>query len=88
MSFSDHAGTRVDAPEHFSPTSGALAGDEPPQGIELQAPIIAAEEGTVLQKSGQDTRRRGTVLLHMSYNKRVPFDDPQAPCFSSQHFLT
>ena len=90
ISFSDHAGTHVDAPKHFDPTPGALAVDQLPledffteaicldlSHVELQASISVPEMEAALQKSGQDIRQGDTVLLYMAYNKRVSFSDPR-----------
>lgn len=90
ISFSDHAGTHVDAPKHFDPTPGALAVDELPledffteaicldlSHVGLQASIGVDEMESALQKSGQEIRQGDTVLLYMAYNKRIGFDDPR-----------
>lgn len=82
ISFSDHAGTHVDAPKHFGP--GGMSIDQMPlenfytEGIaldlshaELKAAITVPEMEDALAKSGQEIREGDTVLLHMAYNKRV-----------------
>lgn len=90
VSFSDHAGTHVDAPKHFDPTPGALSVDQMPLSnfytsgfaldlshVELKASISVAEMEDALQKSGQEIQEGDTILIHMAYNKRVSFDDPR-----------
>lgn len=66
ISFSDHAGTHVDAPKHFDPSPGALSVDQMPletfytEGIaldlshvELKASISVPEMEEALEKSGE-----------------------------------
>ena len=90
ISFSDHAGTHVDAPKHFDPRPGALSVDQMPledfytSGIcldlshaPLKAAISVKEMEDALAKSGLDIQQGDTVLLYMAYNKRVSFDDPR-----------
>ncbi|KAK9235217.1 kynurenine formamidase [Lipomyces kononenkoae] len=90
ISFSDHAGTHVDAPKHFDPTPGALSIDEMPiedfytsaicldlSHVELKAAISVVEMEEAMAKSGEEIRAGDTVLLYMAYNKRVSFDDPR-----------
>jgi len=90
ISFSDHAGTHVDAPKHFDPTPGALSVDQMPlenfytsglaldlSHVELKAAISVAEMEEALEKSGQEIKEGDTVLIYMAYNKRVHFDDPR-----------
>ncbi|KAK4993921.1 hypothetical protein LTR50_000135 [Elasticomyces elasticus] len=89
ISFSDHAGTHVDAPKHFDPRPGALSVDQMPlenfytsafcldlSHAPLKAAITVPEMEDALTASGQEIRPGDTVLLYMAFNKRVPFDDP------------
>ncbi|THW47901.1 kynurenine formamidase [Aureobasidium pullulans] len=90
VSFSDHAGTHVDAPKHFSAEPGAKSIDEMPletfytdaicldlSHVELGAAISVNEMEAALFNSVQEIRTGDTVLLYMAYNKRVHFDDPR-----------
>ncbi|KAK8204622.1 hypothetical protein M8818_005061 [Zalaria obscura] len=90
ISFSDHAGTHVDAPKHFDPSPEALSIDQVPltnfytEGIaldlshvELGAAISVGEVDDALAKSGQEIKDGDTVLLYMAYNERVSPDDPR-----------
>jgi kynurenine formamidase len=90
ISFSDHAGTHVDAPKHFDPTPGALSVDQMPletfyteaialdlSHVELKAAITVPEMEEALKKSGQEIKEGDTVLLYMAFNKRIHFDDPR-----------
>ncbi|TIA10637.1 kynurenine formamidase [Aureobasidium pullulans] len=83
VSFSDHAGTHVDAPKHFSAEPGAKSIDEMPletfytdaicldlSHVELGAAISVNEMEAALLNSGQEIRTEDTVLLYMAYNKR------------------
>ncbi len=89
VSFSDHAGTHVDAPVHFDSRPGALSIDQVPlekfytsgicldlSHVPLKAAITVAEMEEALAKSGQEIRPGDTVLIYMAFNKRVSFDDP------------
>jgi kynurenine formamidase len=73
LSFSDHAGTHVDAPKHFDATPGALSVDQMPlenfytEGIaldlshvELGAAIAVPEMEEALQKSGEKIKEGDT----------------------------
>ncbi|GAB7360252.1 hypothetical protein MBLNU230_g8012t1 [Neophaeotheca triangularis] len=90
VSFSDHAGTHVDAPKHFDPTPGALSIDQIPlenfyteaialdlSHVELGAAITVEEMEAALKASGQEIKQGDTVLLDMAYNRRVHPDDPK-----------
>lgn len=79
ISMSDHAGTHVDAPKHFSAAPGALSVDKMPlsdfytEGIcldlshaELRAGISAQEMEQALERSGQEIKQGDTVLLYMA----------------------
>lgn len=90
ISFSDHAGTHVDAPKHFDPTPGALSVDQMPlenfytsgialdlSHVALKAAISVAEMEEALEKSGEELREGDTVLIYMAFNKRIHFDDPR-----------
>ncbi|TKA23230.1 hypothetical protein B0A50_07623 [Salinomyces thailandicus] len=90
LSMSDHAGTHVDAPKHFSPEPGALSIDQMPiedfftsaicldlSHVELGAAISVPEMEHALVKSGQEIQLGDTVLIYMAFNKRIPFDDPR-----------
>jgi len=89
ISFSDHAGTHVDAPKHFDPTPGALSIDQVPlenyytsaialdlSHIPLKAAATVQDMEDALAKSGEDIRTGDTVLIYFAFNKRVHFDDP------------
>jgi len=90
ISFSDHAGTHVDAPKHFDPSPDALSVDQMPLSnfytsgicldlshVELKAAITVPEMEAALAASGQEIRDGDTVLLYMAFNKRIHFDDPR-----------
>ncbi|KAK3079142.1 hypothetical protein LTS18_005625 [Coniosporium uncinatum] len=89
ISFSDHAGTHVDAPKHFDPSPGALSIDQVPlenyytsgialdlSHIPLKAAATVQDMKDALAKSGEDIRTGDTVLIYFAFNKRVHFDDP------------
>lgn len=88
LSMSDHAGTHVDAPKHFSATPGALSIDQMPiedfytsaicldlSRVELKAEITVEEMEAALVESGQEIQPGDTVLIYMAFNKRIPFED-------------
>jgi kynurenine formamidase len=90
ISFSDHAGTHVDAPKHFDPTPGALSIDEMPiedfytsaicldlSHVDLKASISVQEMEDALAKTGEDIQPGDTVIVYMAFNKRIHFDDPR-----------
>lgn len=90
ISMSDHGGTHVDAPKHFSADPSALSIDQMPledfytsaicldlSHVALGASISVAEMETALAASGQTIEEGDTVLLYMAYNARVPFNDPR-----------
>lgn len=90
ISFSDHAGTHVDAPKHFTADPHALSIDQMPlenfytqaicldlSHVELKAAITVSEMEEALAKSGETIRPGDTVLVYMAFNKRVHFDDPR-----------
>jgi kynurenine formamidase len=89
VSFSDHAGTHVDAPVHFDPRPGALTIDQVPlenfytsgicldlSHVPLKHAITVPEMEAALEKSGQEIKPKDTVLIYMATNKRMSFDDP------------
>lgn len=84
LSMSDHAGTHVDAPNHFNPDSKAHSIDQVPlenfyteaicldlSHVPLKHEITVAEMQTALAKSGQQIKPRDTVLINMGVNKRL-----------------
>ncbi|KAI9370915.1 hypothetical protein BJX61DRAFT_544175 [Aspergillus egyptiacus] len=90
ISFSDHAGTHVDAPKHFDAAPGARSVDQMPlemfytEGIALDLSHVrlgeavgVAEMEDALGKSGQEIKEGDTVLLYMAFNKRVHHNDPR-----------
>lgn len=90
LSMSDHAGTHVDAPKHFSADPSALSVDQMPlsdfytsaicldlSATELGAAITVPEMEASLKASGEEIQAGDTVLLYMAYNKRVGFEDPR-----------
>src|SRR3954464_2263922 len=89
ISFSDHAGTHVDAPIHFDDRPGAATIDQIPlenfytsaicldlSHVPLKHAITVAEMEQALAKSGQELRPKDTVLLYMATNKRL-FGSPR-----------
>lgn len=90
ISFSDHAGTHVDAPKHFDATPGALSVDQMPledfytsgicldlSHVELGAAVTVPEMEEALARTGLEILEGETVLLYMAWNRRVHFDDPR-----------
>ena len=84
ISFSDHAGTHVDAPCHFNPDPKAPSIDQVPlenfyteaicldlSHVSLKHQITIAEMEEALAKSGQEIKPRDTVLIHMGVNDRL-----------------
>ena len=84
ISFSDHAGTHVDAPVHFDARPGALSIDQMPlerfytsaicldlSHTPLRHAVTVPEMQAALAASGQDIRPGDTVLLHMATNERL-----------------
>jgi kynurenine formamidase len=84
ISFSDHAGTHVDAPVHFDARPGALSIDQMPlerfytealcldlSHAPLRHAVTVSEMQSALAASGQDIRPGDTVLLHMATNERL-----------------
>ena len=84
LSFSDHAGTHVDAPIHFDDRPGAATIDEVPlenfitpgicldlSHIPLKHAISVAEMEEALAKSGQEIKPKDTVLVYMATNDRL-----------------
>jgi kynurenine formamidase len=89
ISFSDHAGTHVDAPVHFDSRPGALSIDQVPlenfytsaicldlSHVPLKHAITVVEMETALAKSGQEIKPKDTVLLYMATNDRL-YGDPR-----------
>ncbi len=84
ISFSDHAGTHVDAPVHFDARPGALSIDQMPlerfytsaicldlSHAPLRHAVTVPEMQAALAASGQDIQPGDTVLLHMATNERL-----------------
>lgn len=84
ISFSDHAGTHVDAPVHFDARPGAASIDQMPlekfyteglcldlSHIPLKHAATVAEMEAALARSGEAIRPGDTVLLHMATNDRL-----------------
>lgn len=84
ISFSDHAGTHVDAPVHFDARPGAASIDEMPlerfyteglcldlSHIPLKHAATVPEMEAALARSGEAIRPGDTVLLHMATNDRL-----------------
>jgi kynurenine formamidase len=76
ISFSDHAGTHVDAPVHFDPRPEAASIDQVPLAnfytsafcldlshVPLKHAVTVPEMQASLEKSGQEIRPRDTVLI-------------------------
>ena len=79
ISFSDHAGTHVDAPIHFDDRAGAATIDEMPlenfytsaicldlSHVPLKHAITVPEMEEALAKSGEEIRSKDTVLIYMA----------------------
>ena len=84
ISFSDHAGTHVDAPVHFDARPGALSIDRMPlerfytsaicldlSHAPLRHAVTVPELQAALAASGQSIQPGDTVLLHMATNARL-----------------
>jgi kynurenine formamidase len=84
LSLSDHAGTHVDAPCHFSPDPKAPSIDQVPlenlyteaicldlSHVPLKHQITVVEMEAALAKSGQQIKPRDTVLIQMGVNRRL-----------------
>ena len=84
ISFSDHAGTHVDAPVHFDVRPGAKSIDEMPleqfytSGLcldlshaPLRHAITVPEMEAALANSSEEIRNGDTVLLYMATNDRL-----------------
>lgn len=84
IALSDHAGTHVDAPCHFNPDPKAASIDQVPlenfyteaicldlSHVPLKHEITVAEMEAALAKSGQQIKKRDTVLIHMGVNARL-----------------
>jgi kynurenine formamidase len=84
LTLSDHSGTHVDAPCHFNPDPKAASIDEVPlenfyteaicldlSHVPLKHEISVAEMEEALKASGQQIKKRDTVLLEMGVNKRL-----------------
>jgi kynurenine formamidase len=84
ISFSDHAGTHVDAPVHFDSRPGAASIDEIPlekfytsgicldlSHVALRHSVSVPEMEAALAKSGEEIRSGDTVLLYMATNDRL-----------------
>ena len=84
ISFSDHAGTHVDAPVHFDARPGALSIDQMPlerfytsafcldlSHAPLRHAVTVPEMQAALAASGQEIQPGDTVLLHMATNERL-----------------
>lgn len=78
ISFSDHAGTHVDAPKHFDASPEALSVDQMPlegfytegfaldlSHVELGAAIGVPEMEEALRKSGQEIKEGDTSTLRL-----------------------
>lgn len=89
ISFSDHAGTHIDAPVHFDPRPGAKSIDEMPlenfytsafcldlSHVPLKHAISVQEMEQALEESGQEIRPKDTVLIYMATNDRL-YGDPR-----------
>ena len=89
ISFSDHAGTHVDAPVHFDPRPGAKSIDQVPlenfytsaicldlSHVPLMHAITVDEMEAALKKSGQEIKPKDPVLIHMGTNDRL-WGDPR-----------
>jgi kynurenine formamidase len=84
ISFSDHAGTHVDAPVHFDSRPDAASIDQMPlerfytsgicldlSHVPLRHAVTVPEMEVALAASGQEIRSGDTVLLHMATNARL-----------------
>ena len=84
LTLSDHSATHVDAPCHFNPDPKAATIDEVPlenfyteaicldlSHAPLKHEISVAEMEEALKASGQQIKKRDTVLIEMGVNKRL-----------------
>ena len=84
ISFSDHAGTHVDAPVHFDARPGAASIDQMPlerfytaaicldlSHVPLRHAATVPEMEAALAASGETIRPGDTVLIHMGTNDRL-----------------
>ena len=84
ISFSDHAGTHVDAPVHFDARPGAASIDEMPlekfytsaicldlSHVPLRHAATVPEMEAALAASGEAIQPGDTVLIHMATNERL-----------------
>jgi kynurenine formamidase len=84
LTLSDHSTTHVDAPCHFNPDPKAASIDEVPlenfyteaicldlSHVPLKHEISVAEMEEALKASGQQIKKRDTVLIEMGVNKRL-----------------
>jgi kynurenine formamidase len=84
LSLSDHAGTHVDAPSHFNSDPNAPSIDQVPlenfyteaicldlSHVPLKHEITVAEMEAALALSGQQIKKRDTVLINMGVNARL-----------------
>ena len=84
LTLSDHSGTHVDAPCHFNPDPKAASIDQVPledfyteaicldlSHVPLKHEINVAEMEEALKASGQQIKKRDTVLIEMGVNKRL-----------------
>jgi kynurenine formamidase len=89
LSMSDHSATHVDAPCHFSSSSGAVSIDKVPlenfyteaicldlSHVALKHEITVAEMEAALKVSGEEIQKGDTVLIHMGVNDRL-FGKPE-----------
>jgi kynurenine formamidase len=89
LSMSDHSATHVDAPCHFSSSSGAVSIDKVPlenfyteaicldlSHVALKHEITIAEMEAALKVSGEEIQKGDTVLIHMGVNDRL-FGKPE-----------
>jgi kynurenine formamidase len=89
LSMSDHSATHVDAPCHFSSSSGAVSIDKIPlenfyteaicldlSHVALKHEITVAEMEAALKVSGEEIQKGDTVLIHMGVNDRL-FGKPE-----------
>jgi kynurenine formamidase len=84
LTLSDHSATHVDAPCHFNPDPKAASIDEVPlenfyteaicldlSHVPLKHQITVSEMEEALKASGQQIKKRDTVLIDMGVNKRL-----------------
>ncbi|MGI8475138.1 MAG: cyclase family protein [Thermomicrobiales bacterium] len=84
ISFSDHAGTHVDAPVHFDSRADAASIDEMPlekfytsaicldlSQVPLKHAVTVPEMEAALKASGQEIRPGDTVMIYLGTNTRL-----------------